>query len=206
MAYILGGALAYASVRFFLHYNRERNLMHLMWCGAAFFYLLSLLFGMFASGLEHLNPDGWFRVTGISLVLTALGMENWQDRPAVARFPFVFTFVPLLLIATFILVYNTVYIKDVLLGIYEGGAILTALILFGLFTSKYFDYIYPLVGIGLLLLAFVIFWFPGEVVAGNIWIRKLILAAGCVTFTYGYFYAFRERRLIEEEHADGIPA
>ncbi len=205
-AYLLSAAIAYAGIRFVLLYRNENNPKYLAWAGAGLFYFLGSIAPVFDAGLSHLNLGDWFQVTGISLVLVALSIENWQDRPAVARFPFIFTLSPLLLILTFILVFNTLYIKDILIGIYEAGGILVAMLLFGLFTSKYFDFIYALLGIGMMLLAFVVYWFPGQIAADNNWIWHSVLSAGCITFVSGYIYALAEKHRMEEEEMNGVPA
>ncbi|MCC5932910.1 MAG: hypothetical protein LAT75_07080 [Candidatus Cyclonatronum sp.] len=205
----LSVTLLYVLVRFLLIFNVERNTKFLWWAGASLFYFLSssswllLDFNLIdEQTLDRLNLMGWAQVSGVSLLLTALSIENWEDRPLVARYPYAFNFAPLALIPAYILLYQTVYLQEVMIGIYEGGAIFVALLLFGLFTSKMFEYIYSFLGIVLVLLSFVVFWFPAETVTAFPWVWMLIATTGVLIFVSGYQHAVKQIRLEEAESED----
>ena len=143
----------------------------------------------------------WLHITGISLGLSVLALENWVDRPNIARYPFWLNFTPLLLLFSYLLVYDTIYLKNILAGIYEGGALLTGLLLFGLFTSRTLDYLYSLIGLLLLSVSFILFWFPGDPAAEAGWLWKLFATAGVLGFISGYINA-QTAKLTQEARAN----
>lgn len=202
-------ALLYAVVRFLLIWKSERNNKFIWWAVSGLFYLLSsvswlmLDFNLIDFQLyERLNLQGWMQVSAVSFLLVALSIENWEDRPPVARYPFSFNYSALILIPAYILLYQTVYLQEVMIGIYEGGAILVALLLFGLFTSKMFEFIYSFLGILIILLGFVVYWFPAETVLAFPWIWKLITIIGLLIFTTGYQYVITQLRLQSTQAED----
>lgn len=131
----------------------------------------------------------WLQVAGVSCVLAGLAIENWEDRPPVARFPYLLCFTPFLLVITYVLVIHSEFMMRLLLMIYEAGGIMIALLMLGLLTAKNFDYIYALIGVILLLLAFVVYLFPGGIAETQPWIWKLIAFAGTITLIRGYKFA-----------------
>lgn len=185
--------LLYAVIQFFVLYRKQGSQLLLWYSLGSLLYLFTSLnwivtdFGLISTGIiENANPFGWTRVIGISFFLVALGIENWLDRPQMLRFPYIFTQMPLLLILSFFFVFETAYLNEIILGIYEGGALLVAVLLFGFFMSRDGKYLIPVAGVSTLLLAVIVYWFPGDVVTANSWIWKLIIIIGTGTFTYGY--------------------
>ncbi|MCH8556321.1 MAG: hypothetical protein LAT84_00805 [Balneolia bacterium] len=193
MSVALNLVLLYAFMQFILLYRKHGQQLFLWYGLSAVFYLLTTFDWFLADNgiissdfIDNVNPFGWTRVAGVSFLLVALGIENWLDRPQLLRFPFIFTLIPILLIVSFIFIFETTYLNEIILGIYEGGAILVAMLLFGFFLSKDGKYLVVVAGLSILLLGFIVYWFPGEVVTTNSWIWKLILASGVGTFVYGY--------------------
>lgn len=205
---ILTISLLYACVRLGLLLREYRQVTHLCWGLMSLIYVLASLgwlvdlfspapasFSIMQQMLE------WLHITGVSLSLSVLALENWNDRPSIARYPFWLNFTPLLLLFSYLLVYDTIYLKNILAGIYEAGALSTGLLLFGLFSSRSLDYLYALIGLLLLLLGFVMYWFPGGPILELSWLWKLFVSAGIVSFVSGYVYA-QTNRMIEQKKAD----
>ncbi|MDX1639473.1 MAG: hypothetical protein R3281_16020, partial [Balneolaceae bacterium] len=67
----------------------------------------------------------------ISLLLCGLALLIRESKPVFAQFPLIYAGAPLLLIFSYWLVRNSFAIKEWLLSIYQGGAILVALLMFG---------------------------------------------------------------------------
>jgi hypothetical protein len=144
----------------------------------------------------------WFQVAGVSFALCGLAIENWEDRPPVARYPYVLSFTPLLLILTFAFVFQTVFLKEIILAIYEGVGLLIAVLLFVLLFLKNAEFIYTLIGVVLLVLAYVVYWFPADLISASPWIWKLIASVGLLVLIHGYLLAaipVLETRKKEEE-------
>lgn len=199
----------YTMVRFLLILKEERNTKFIWWAVSALFYFLSssswfvIDFNLIdEQTFLRLNLQGWTQVSAVSFLLVALSIENWEDRPPVARYPYTFNFSALILIPAYLLLYQTVYLQEVMIGIYEGGAILVGLLLFGLFTSKMFEYIYSFLGIVLILLGFVVYWFPAETVLSFPWIWKIITITGVLIFVSGYQFVIKQIRLESESLSD----
>ncbi|MFW6347575.1 MAG: hypothetical protein ACOC2C_03060, partial [Cyclonatronaceae bacterium] len=76
-----------------------------------------------------------------------------------------------------------------------------ALLLFGLFTSRTLDYLYSLIGLLLLSMTFIIFWFPGGPAAEAGWLWKLFATAGVLSFISGYINA-QTAKLTQEARAN----
>lgn len=131
----------------------------------------------------------WLQVAGVSFALCGLAVENWEDRPPVARYPYVLSFTPVLLILTYAFVFQTVFLKEIILAIYEGMGLLIAVLLFVLFFLKNAKFIYTLIGFVLLVLAYVVYWFPADAVTTMPWIWKLITIVGLLVLIHGYIMA-----------------
>lgn len=188
--------LLYGSGRLILLYRHDNRPVILCWATTAGLYALASL-----SWIPELIPLSnqsdqfltlameWFRISGISAGIAALAMENWYDRPYIARYPFWLNFMPLLLLVSYLVVYDTVFLKNILAGIYEGGAIIAALLLFGLFSRRDDTYIYAFAGLVAIMLGFIIFWFPAGPAAESSWPWKLLAALGAIGFISGYVKA-----------------
>ncbi|AXJ01489.1 hypothetical protein CYPRO_2242 [Cyclonatronum proteinivorum] len=201
--------LLYALVRFLLLYKEVRYIKFIWWAVSSFFYFLTsaswivLDFNLIdPQTFERLNLQGWTQVSAVSFVLVALSIENWEDRPLVARYPYSFNFSALILIPAYILLYQTIYLQEVMIGIYEGGAILVALLLFGLFATKMFEFIYSFLGIVLVLLGFVVYWFPAQAILGFPWVWKIITVVGILIFVSGYQFVVKQVQLQNAELED----
>lgn len=195
--------LFYASFRIGMLYKAFKNQKILMFALAFLAYgissvdwLADVLTFTLADKLILDNALDWIQVVGVSFALCGLAIENWEDRPAVARFPFVLVYAPILLIITYVFVFDTLFLKEVIIAIYEGGAVLIALLLFGLFGAKNTDYLYVLAGLILLLLSFAVYWFPSEVISNNEWIWKVVVIISVYLLQKGYRFA-TERALKE---------
>lgn len=144
--------------------------------------------------------SSWMQVTGVSFALCGLAIENWEDRPPVARFPYALAFAPVLLILSYGFVFQTVFLKELILALYEAGALLIGLMLFILFTVKNTNYLNTVIGNALLLLSFAVYWFPGDLVADQPWIWQLIAFIAIPIIVQGYLSA--TRKVLQERESD----
>jgi hypothetical protein len=193
---ILSIVLLFAGFKLLNAYSAHKNHKLILFSLTFFCYFISSL--LWVSDFFELSLNAqinikngldWFQVCGVSFALCGLAVENWEDRPPVARFPYVLAFAPLMLIITYGFVFQTLFLKEVILGIYEAGAITIALLLFILFTVKNGDFLYLTIGLVLILLAFAVYWFPSEMVEANDWVWKLITTFGVLLVVNGYLFA-----------------
>lgn len=68
----------------------------------------------------------------MSTTLSALAVVVRESKPIVSRFPAALAFLPFLLVPAHAVVRETFVLKDMLYGIYEIGAIIIALLIYGL--------------------------------------------------------------------------
>jgi len=199
LSIILSLALLYGTIKLFIAFKTYKNHKLAMFGLALLFYFISSLMwilNFFDSDQNTLfifsTISSWFQVGGVSFALCGLAIENWEDRPPVARFPYAMAFAPVLLILSFVFVFQTVFLKDLILAVYEVGGLLIGIMLFALFAVKNADYFYTVIGNVLLLLAFAVYWFPGNLIADYTWIWKLITLVAVLIMVQGYMSATKK--------------
>ena len=145
-----------------------KNLIHL----AFFLAGLSLLVNVVAELVQQNFPQNsqwpvqpalvgeWAQISSVAFILCGLTLLIRLSKPVFARFPITFTALPLLIIATYPLAIETVMIKKWLLGIYEGGALVAAILIFSMKLVRNRNFILLLVGSVVLAGTYVLYWFP----------------------------------------------
>lgn len=122
----------------------------------------------------------------LAFVLSSLAVFIRESKPAFAQFPLFYTAFPLLIIISYLLVYNTFALKTWLLFIYQGGAILVALLIYSIYTYRRIEYAIILAGVVGFLLCYLLFWFMPDVQGENSWIWKFLLGIGMLFTIWGY--------------------
>lgn len=128
----------------------------------------------------------WCHVVAISSVLTGLAFLIYYSKPPFARFPIVLCFVPLLIIGTYVFSMHTLVLKEWLLSIYEGGALLIAVLMHAALIKKSYDRIISLIGILIILAAYLLYWFPLYIAETGDWIWKSFMIAGMFILVHGF--------------------
>lgn len=131
----------------------------------------------------------WGHIIALSFVLSSLSIFIRQSKPVFAQFPLVYTALPLLIVFSYFLVQNTYALKEWLLSIYQGGAILVAMLMYGIYSYREERYKYILVGIIFFLITFILFWYIPGIRENYAWIWKCILGLSLITTLYGYEHA-----------------
>ncbi len=207
LSIILSLVLLYGGIRLLYSFATLESQKLLMFALALIFYFLSSL--VWVVSFFHVDQStlflitaisSWLQVTGVSFALCGLAIENWEDRPPVARFPYALAFAPVLLILSYGFVFQTVFLKELILALYEAGALFIGLMLFILFTVKNANYLYTVIGNALLLLSFAVYWFPGDLVADQPWIWQLIAIIAIPIIVQGYLSA--TRKVLQERESD----
>jgi hypothetical protein len=132
----------------------------------------------------------WGRMSGIAIIMSALIILIREEKPSITRFPVIFCWIPLLLVPVYALVMNSIFLKEILLGIYEAGSMLVALLMYSLFLSRDRKYLFTVIGISVLIIGFIFYWiirtgdFP-QMSYELSWISHLIIAWGAGLTFFG---------------------
>ena len=127
----------------------------------------------------------WAAIISISFLLSGLAVLIRQSKPVFARFPLVYAGMPLLLIITYWLVKDTLAIKEWLMSIYQGGALLVGLLMYGVHSYRANRFKYLFGSIVLFLITFVLYWFVPGMKNNYTWIWELLLGGSIVASVYG---------------------
>lgn len=118
--------------------------------------LLNILIADQTAEIIIFYVNEWGYVYTLILVLGALLLFIRESQPDIAKFPQSYAALPVILIISYLLVYNTQILKWWILNVAEAGAALAAVILYGMYS--YYKSIYKtlLAGAILFLITFVI--------------------------------------------------
>ena len=128
----------------------------------------------------------WGHVLSLAIVLGALASFIRDSKPDFAQFPKAYIGLPLLIVVSYVLVKDTFAIKDWLISIYQGGAILVALLMYGVYTYRDNNYTLVISGIATFLITYIIFWFIPIESNVLMWVWKLLLGGGIIMTVLGY--------------------
>jgi hypothetical protein len=132
----------------------------------------------------------WGRMIGVALLMSGLIILIREAKPSITRFPVAFCWLPLILIPVYALVMNSVFLKEILVGFYEGGTLLAALLMYSLLLGRQAKYLFTVIGIVLLIFGFVLYWifrigdYPLHTIEYS-WIFQLFLAWGAGITVFG---------------------
>ncbi len=162
--------------------------MALFWASVTFLaMMLSSLLDIVTAGkiAEFITSQitEWGYVYTITLVLGALLLFIRESKPEFSRFPLFYAALPVILIISYLLVYNAPLLKWWILNIAEAGAILVAVIMYGMYS--YYKSIYRtlLAGSVLFLITYILNLFlPDSLNA----ISQISLFISVVTIFSGY--------------------
>ncbi|SHF51428.1 hypothetical protein SAMN05443144_109150 [Fodinibius roseus] len=132
----------------------------------------------------------WGHLICLAFILSALAIFIRESKPVFAQFPLIYTALPLFIIISYFFVYDSIVLKKWMFFLYQGGALMVSLMMYGLYSYRSRTYVIILAGIGLFFLAYILFWsFSAEARESLSWLWKLVLAGGIVTTVLGYKYA-----------------
>lgn len=128
----------------------------------------------------------WGQVAILTLILCALALFVRESKPVFARFPLVYSMLPLLVLPSYYLVRDTYVLKEWLLSIYQGGALMMAALMYSVYGFRREGYGPVLAAVVLFGLTFAGYWFVPGVAGDYSWSWKTGLAASIVTLIWGY--------------------
>lgn len=194
--YLLAAAGCFAlSISFYLYRQTERFKFQGLFWASGFFILVNVghilqpvLEGSAASFIIAQAIE-WGEVYSISFVLSALMLFIRRSKPEFSRFPLFYATMPFIIVLSYLLVYNTVVLKDWLLHIYQGGAAVVAILMYGIYNHQ--ESVYRTVFIGAILFAITFFTYL-LLPTGYAIIWQLLLFTSIGTVFSGYWLVHRE--------------
>jgi hypothetical protein len=147
-------------------------------------------------GLMHISKPvmlyDYMRVAGVSLLLSYMGLQIREDKPLINRAPVLLSFLPLLLIAVHPLVSDTILLKETLLKMYFGGALVVSLLYFSLISFKQQYLIKELIAVIVFFAAFLLFIFPGLIIELPKNIYVFVVCAGIIIMSKTFNYNIKQ--------------
>ncbi len=173
---------------YLLNKTGRPKFMALLWATVTFFAVtLSNLLDIVTAGeiAEFITSQvsEWGHVYTITLVLGALLLFIRESKPEFSRFPRFYAALPVILIISYLLVYDTPVLKWWILNVAEAGAALVAVILYGMYSYYKSVYKILLAGAILFLITFIIHLFLPDSLK-LIW--QLSLTISVITIFSGY--------------------
>lgn len=185
----------YAGVKCLGFTKRNDSLKFLGLTLATFLFALTQLSIVVESWLDTYNLTlypavivEWGHVLSLSFVLSAMAIFIRQSKPVFAQFPIFYAALPLLIVFSYFLVKDTYALKEWLISLYQGGAILVALLMYSVYAYRERKYAIILVGTLFFLFTFLLFWFVPGIRENYSWLWKLIFSVSIIITIYGYDY------------------
>jgi len=128
----------------------------------------------------------------ISHVLVGLAIVVRESKPIVTRFPLALAFTPFLLVPAHLIVSHTFVLKQILYTIYEFGATIIGLLIYGLMAVSDRRYLNVIYGIILFAISLSLQWLPIPVQM-DVWIHWILVSTALVVTTKSYKNIIRQQ-------------
>jgi hypothetical protein len=142
------------------------------------------------NGLMHIAKPvllyDYLRVGGVACLLCYLGVQIREDKPPINRAPVLLSFLPLLLLGVHPLVSDTIVLKETLLKMYFGGALIISILYYGLNSLKRKTLTKELFAAIIFLVAFMNFVFPALFGVAPRIIYVFIVCVGIILLSNSY--------------------
>jgi len=143
----------YAVYSFYRVMRMRRSLEHILFFCTTLLFMLTLIVKVVVALPQWpLSVDAGyvtdtFQTLTIACLLSALAVVVRESKPIVTRFPLALSFIPFLLVPSHLIVSHTFVLKELLFGIYEGGAIVVGLLIYALNATNDKRYLNIVLGI-----------------------------------------------------------
>lgn len=187
---LIGGYATFKLVSFSRGGNRLKYLGLTIACSIFSIIFLTSAVSAFINTQEFSEISGfvkeWGHVLSLAFILSSLAIFIRESKPVFAQFPLPYTALPLFIVISYVLVQDTYAIKEWLLFIYQGGAILVALLMYAVYTYRDNEYGYIMGGIVLFAICYTLFWYLPVINESYPWIWQLLLGFSILITTLGY--------------------
>ena len=124
-------------------------------------------------------------IVGLCFVLVGLFILIRDSKPSFARFPSVFTLLPVLVIPFFPLLSDKSVLRDLINIILQGGGLVVAILMVFINQVKRRNYGYLVGGVTLLIASYNLKWIF-ELEDDYSWIWQVLLSMGIIVSSYGF--------------------
>ena len=131
----------------------------------------------------------WGHVYCLALILSSLLLFVRDSKPEFSRFPITYVSFPLLIVLSYLLIYNTVILKNWLINIYQGGAVVVTMLIYGIYNYRESIYLTVFMGSVLFFITFLIYLLLPQ---SYIIVWQVLLAISIGTLFSGYLIIDRE--------------
>lgn len=175
-------------------------LEHKMYYMASIWFLFSLISRVIVKlplWPDIIDPNyvtDTFVMLAISHVLVGLAIVVRESKPIVTRFPLALAFTPFLLVPAHLIVSHTFVLKQILYTIYEFGATIIGLLIYGLMATVDRRYLNVIYGIILFAVSLNIQWIeiPFQV---EVWLHWFLVSAALLMTTRSYKSIIRQTQI-----------
>ncbi|MDZ7806901.1 MAG: hypothetical protein U5K71_07280 [Gracilimonas sp.] len=173
----------------FRQYMRRRSLVDLYFGSSAL-----ILFVAYSIHLLELQPRqffmNWGKLISITFYISGLLVLIRESKPSFARFPLYLTALPFISFIFFPLIIDSIVIKDLVNGIYQGGALIVTILVFTINKGNVIGRRYYISGLTLVSIAFILFWFVfNREMPENIWISEILFSVGILLVLYRFIHS-----------------
>lgn len=127
----------------------------------------------------------WLNLITLSCLQSSLFGLIRNSKPIFARFPAFLIYLPFIILLFFPLISHQNILTNLLLGTFQAGCIVVALMIYGIHQIKFGFTIWQLLGSIIFLIAFIIFWFVPLENSKALVITEVLVIAGIVAVTVG---------------------
>lgn len=191
--FILAIVSLYVAVKLFRLTNNRGRLKYLGLTIAAGIFTLIQIFQFLDILIDSANFTAatafiaeWGHLTCLAFILSSLAVFIRESKPVFAQFPMLYTAFPLLIIISYVLVQDTYALKTWLITIYQGGAIIVALLMYSVYTYRRKEYVVILSGVMIFLICYMLFWYVPGIRESYQWIWKILVGIAMITTVIGY--------------------
>lgn len=129
----------------------------------------------------------WGKLISITFYISGLLVLIRESKPLFARFPLYLTALPFISFLVFPLIIDNIVIKDLVNGIYQGGALVVTILVFTVNKSKVSRRRYYIIGLSLVSLSFILYWFVfNREMVQSIWISEILFSAGILLVLFRF--------------------
>ena len=161
--------------------NKKKSAFSLLITGCLFTYLISNIIYLFDNNLISILR--FLNITTLVCALSALFNLIRESKPIFARFPAILSFLPFTLLFFVPLILDQLVIYNLIIGTFQGGCIIVALLIFTLSQFSGKNYKWHILGTCTALSSFLVFWLSA--LPEKILISEVLLAIGILFLSKG---------------------
>ena len=163
---------------------KDRSLSASFFSGSLFSFVIAITIGMIQPPADDIARE-WGDLVAITLVLCGILSEIRSSKPVFVRFPVYLTGLPLIGIIFYPLIIDVEAVENLLIMTYETGALIVSVLVVAINQYLFKGRGVLIVGVIILLAAYVLFWFFGFINEIAL-TAKILFAVGIIISAVGF--------------------